>query len=126
MAREVISTLTAPSSTLYSQAIKVGSYVYVSGMVGIDVATGQLVGGTIQEQTSQAIANCRAILAAAGAGLDDVVEVGMLLADPSDFAGLNEAYAECFPVDPPTRYVAKLGVALPGVLVSIRMTAVTS
>lgn len=58
--------------------------------------------------------------------MGDVVEVGVLLSDPSDFAGLNEEYARWFPQDPPTRYVAKLGVDLPGILVSIRMTAFVS
>jgi 2-iminobutanoate/2-iminopropanoate deaminase len=62
-------------------------------------------------------------LQAAGATLHDVVEVGVLLADPADFSGMNEEYATRFPTDPPTRYVAKLGVEIPGVLVSIRMTA---
>ncbi len=59
------------------------------------------------------------------AGLD-VIEVGILLANPADFAGLNEEYARWFPADPPTRYVANLGVELPGLLVSIRMTAFTT
>jgi hypothetical protein len=54
------------------------------------------------------------------------VEVGVLLTNPADFAGLNEEYARAFPTDPPARYVAKLGVELPGVLVSVRMTAITS
>jgi len=61
-----------------------------------------------------------------GAGYDDIVEVGVLLTNPADFAGLNEEYARAFPTDPPARYVAKLGVELPGVLVSVRMTAITS
>ena len=55
--------------------------------------------------------------------MDDVVEVGVLLIDPTDFAGMNDEYATWFPSDPPTRYVAKLGAQIPGVLVSIRMTA---
>jgi 2-iminobutanoate/2-iminopropanoate deaminase len=55
--------------------------------------------------------------------LDDVVEVGVLLASSSDFAGLNEEYGRWFPAESPTRYVARLGVDLPGILVSIRMTA---
>jgi 2-iminobutanoate/2-iminopropanoate deaminase len=67
--------------------------------------------------------NCRAVLEAAGGTLEDVVEVGVLLADPLDFAGMNEEYATWFPTRPPTRYVAKLGVEIHGVLVSIRMTA---
>ena len=71
----------------------------------------------------QALANCEAILRAAGASLDDVVDVGVLLSDPDDFAGMNEEYARWFPSNPPTRYAAKLGAEIPGLLVSIRMTA---
>jgi 2-iminobutanoate/2-iminopropanoate deaminase len=121
--REIISTADAPSSPLYSQAVKAGGLVYVSGLVGIDVITGGLAGPTIGEQTRQALANCRAVLRAAGAAWEDIVEVGVLLTNPADFAGMNEEYATWFPSTPPTRYVAKLGVELPGVLVSIRMTA---
>jgi 2-iminobutanoate/2-iminopropanoate deaminase len=121
--RQVIATPDAPSSPLYSQAVKAGGLVYVSGLTGIDVTTGTLAGSTIQEQTRQALANCEAVLRAADASLEDVVEVGVLLTSPSDFAGMNEEYARWFPAAPPTRYVAKLGVELPGVLVSIRMTA---
>jgi 2-iminobutanoate/2-iminopropanoate deaminase len=58
--------------------------------------------------------------------LAHVVEVGVLLTDPTDFAGMNEEYATWFPAKPPTRYVAKPGVEIPGVLVSIRMTAFVS
>jgi 2-iminobutanoate/2-iminopropanoate deaminase len=123
--REVISTPGAPTSPLYSQAVKAGGFVYVSGVVGIDMATGSLAGDTIHEQTRQALINCRAVLQAAGATLDDVVEVGILLTDPANFAELNDEYVTWFPAAPPTRYVAKLGVELPGVLVSIRMTAFT-
>jgi 2-iminobutanoate/2-iminopropanoate deaminase len=108
---------------LYSQAVKAGGFVYVSGLIGLDVTTGGLAGPTIQEQTRQALANCSAVLRAAGAGWDDIIEVGVLLTDPADFAGMNEEYATWFASRPPTRYVAKLGVELPGVLVSIRMTA---
>src|ERR1700756_413372 len=122
MPREIITTATAPSSPLYSQGIKAGPLVVVSGIVGIDPSTGKLAGDTIQDQTRQAMANCQAILDAGGADLDDVIEVGVLLTDPADFAGLNEEYAQWFPSQPPTRYVAKLGVDLPGLLVSIRMT----
>lgn len=123
--REIVSTADAPSSALYSQGVKAGGFVYVSGQPGIDPAHGALAGPTIQEQTRQALANCRAVLRAAGATWDDIVEVGVLLADPDDFAGMNEEYATSFPGTDPTRYVAKLGVELPGVLVSIRMTAFT-
>jgi len=124
--REIITTANAPSSPLYSQGVKAGPYVLVSGTVGIDPSTGSLAGDTIQDQTRQALANCEAILNAGGASLNDVIEVGILLTHPADFDGLNEEYARWFPAEPPTRYVAKLGVELPGMLVSIRMTAFTS
>ena len=121
--RDVISTRDAPASPLYSQAVKAGDFVHVSGLVGIDVTTGSLAGATIKEQTRQALRNCESVLRAAGATLEDVVEVGVLLANPADFEGMNEEYATWFAAAPPTRYVAKLGVELAGVLVSIRMTA---
>lgn len=125
MPRQIIATATAPSSPLYSQGVKAGPHILVSGIVGVDPETGLLAGDTIQEQTRQALANCEAILAAGGASLDDVTEVGVLLTRPVDFAGLNEEYERWFPADPPCRYVARLGVELPGLLVSIRMTAFT-
>ena len=120
---DVITTPDAPSSPLYSQGVKAGGHIYVSGLVGIDVSTGKLAGATIQEQTRQALTNCQAVLQAAEATFRDVVEVGVLLTNPADFAGMNDEYATWFPAAPPTRYVAKLGVEIPGVLVSIRMTA---
>ena len=123
MPRQVITTAKAPSSALFSQGVKAGPFVFVSGIVGTDPSTGSLAGDTIQEQTRQALTNCEAILQAGGASLEDVVEVGILLTNPADFAGLNEEWARWFPSDPPTRYAAKLGVDVPGLLVSIRMTA---
>lgn len=123
MTRQIITTADAPSSPLYSQGLKAGPHVFVSGTAGIDPSTGSLVENTIQAQTRQALTNCEAILKAGGASLDDVVEVGVLLANPADFAGLNEEYARWFPSEPPTRYVARLGPDLPGLLISIRMTA---
>jgi reactive intermediate/imine deaminase len=126
MPRQIITTANAPSSPLYSQGVRAGPHVLVSGIVGIDPNTGSLAGDTIQDQTRQAMTNCKAILEAAGASLDDVIEVGVLLTNPADFASLNEEYARWFPAEPPTRYVAKLGVELPGLLISIRMTAFTT
>jgi 2-iminobutanoate/2-iminopropanoate deaminase len=124
MTRQIIRTPDAPQSALFSQAIKAGSTIYTSGIVGVDPQTNQLAGSTIQEQTRRALVNCENILRAAGAKLENVVEVHVLLAKPGDFAGFNEEYAKVFPTDPPTRAVAKLGVELPNVLVSIKMTAV--
>jgi len=96
----------------------------MSGIAAIDPQTNQLVGATIQEQTRQALLNCQSILRAAGAQLENVIEVLVLLARPGDFAGLNEEYAKFFPTDPPVRAVAKLGVEVPNLLVSIKMTAI--
>jgi 2-iminobutanoate/2-iminopropanoate deaminase len=124
MGRQIISTPDAPGSPAYAQGVRIGSQVWVSGMTGTDPVTGELAGPSIKEQTRQALANCEQVVAAAGGSSDDIVEVGVLLADPEDFAGLNEAYAEHFAADPPARYVARLGPVLPGVRVSIRMTAV--
>lgn len=123
MPRQFIRDANAPASPLFSQAVKVGSLIFISGTAGIDPATNKVAGPSIQDQTRQAILNCRNILNAAGATLADVVEVQALLANPADFAGLNEAYAPFFAADPPARSVARLGPELPGILVSIRMTA---
>jgi 2-iminobutanoate/2-iminopropanoate deaminase len=123
MTREIVNSAQAPGSPLFSQGVKAGPFVFVSGMVGIDSNSGHLAGDSIQDQTRQALANCESILQAAGASMGDVVEVGVLLSNSSDFTELNAEYARWFPHDPPARYVAKLGVELPGVLVSIRMTA---
>ena len=124
MPRQIIQTPDAPSSPLFSQAVKAGSTVYLSGIVGVDPKTNQMAGPTIQEQTRQALLNCESILRAADADLEHVVEVQVLLTRPNDFAGLNEEYGKFFPTDPPVRSVAKLGVEIPSVLVSIKMTAV--
>jgi 2-iminobutanoate/2-iminopropanoate deaminase len=125
MAKEIIRTIAAPGSPYFSQAVKAGQTIYLSGIVGSDLATNALAGLTIKEQTRQSPENCRAILRAAGSDLEDVVDVQVLLARPEDFAGLNETYAEFFRVDPPARSVCKLGVEIPNVLVSIKMTAYT-
>jgi reactive intermediate/imine deaminase len=126
MPKQIVHTSDAPTSPLYSQGVIAGGQLYVSGMVGIDPATGQLAGADIAGQTRRALENCLAILAAGGASITDIVEVGILLADPADFAGFNEEWARWFADDQPARYVAKLGVELPGILISIRMTAAAS
>jgi 2-iminobutanoate/2-iminopropanoate deaminase len=123
MKKQVIRTEEAPSSPLYSQGVRVGSTIYVSGTVGIDAATERLDGATIQEQTRRALRNCKAIVEAGGGSLQDVVQVTVLLANPADFAGMNEEYAKVFATEPPARAVTKLGVEFPNLLVSIMMTA---
>jgi 2-iminobutanoate/2-iminopropanoate deaminase len=123
MNKQIVTTQGAPTSPLYSQAVRVGGTMYVSGTVGIDVATNEMAGTTIQEQTRQALRNCKLIVEAGGGMLENVVQVTVLLANPADFAGMNEEYAKVFAVEPPARAVTKLGVELPNVLVSITMTA---
>jgi 2-iminobutanoate/2-iminopropanoate deaminase len=122
--RQIIRITNAPTSPLYSQAVKVGPNIYVTGILGLDPATNKAAGPTIQEQTRQALINCQNILRAAGASFENVVEVQVLLARPSDFAGLNEEYAKFFSSDPPVRSVTRLGPELPDILVSIRMNAI--
>ena len=95
----------------------------MSGFVGIIPATKQLAGDTIEEQTGQAIRNCESVLKSAGTNLEKVVQVIVLLSDPADFEGMNKEYAKMFPNNPPARMVAKLGVSLPKVKVSMAMTA---
>jgi 2-iminobutanoate/2-iminopropanoate deaminase len=123
MPRTIIRTSAAPGSPYYSQGVIAGGLLHVSGMVGVVPDTGLLAGPTIAEQTAQALTNCLASAGSCDAGEDDIVEVGVLLADPADFAAFNEEWSHWFGVDPPARYVAKLGVELPGVLVSIRVVA---
>lgn len=126
MPKHIITIDEAPSSPLYSQGVRVASTIYVSGTTGIDPATRQMAGATIQQQTRQALRNCKAILEAGGGTLDDVVQVTVLLANAADFAGMNEEYAKVFATDPPTRAVTRLGVDVPGLLVSIMMVAASS
>ena len=122
MSRQVLTTPAAPSSPLFSQGVRAGSTIYVSGMTGTDATTMQLAGPGIGEQTRQALRNGIAVVEAGGGTVDDVVQVTVLLARPEDFAGMNEEYATVF-ATPPARAVAKLGVEIPNVLVSIMMTA---
>jgi 2-iminobutanoate/2-iminopropanoate deaminase len=122
MSKQIVSTPEVPNSPLFSQAVRVGPMVFISGMAGLDVATGQLAGPTIQEQTRQSLRNCAAVMEAAGGSLNDVVQVTVLLADPSDFAGMNEEYLPVFAQNPPARAVAKLGVDLPNLRISVMMT----
>jgi 2-iminobutanoate/2-iminopropanoate deaminase len=123
MTRQVLATDRAPASPLYSQGVRCGSTIHVSGMVGMDVTTQALAGDTIQQQTRQALRNCGYVLEAGGATLDDVAQVTVLIANPADFDGMNEAYAEVFATDPPARAVARFGPEIPNVLVSVLMTA---
>ena len=124
MEKKVIYSSGAPSSPLYSQGVKAGNLVYLSGFTGMNPVTKQLAGESIEEQTRQAIRNCESVLKSAGSSLVEVVQVIVLLTDPADFEGMNSEYAKFFHEAPPARMVTKLGVSLPKVKVSIAMTAV--
>jgi 2-iminobutanoate/2-iminopropanoate deaminase len=124
MPREVISTPEAPEYPSYSQAVKVGNTIHVAGTIGVDVATGQLAGPTIQEQTRRSLLNCQAILRAGGAELTDAVMVHTLLLRSEDADGVTEVFDEFFPDVRPPRCVSRIGVDRPGILVSIAMVAI--
>jgi 2-iminobutanoate/2-iminopropanoate deaminase len=99
-----ISTSSAPKALgPYSQAIRAGQFLFVSGQVPIDPATGDLVGGTIVDQTRRALQNIGEILNAAGASFQEVVRTTVYLADLADFPLMNEAYATFFSAPQPAR-----------------------
>ena len=101
---ETIHTDNAPKAIgPYSQAVKAGNMLFVSGQIPIDPKTGELSSGTIQEQTKLVLTNIGAILKAAGYGYENVVKTTCLLADISDFADMNKVYAEFFKQNPPAR-----------------------
>lgn len=104
MRREPVKTSNAPAALgPYSQAIKVGEFVYTSGQVAIDPATGELIGGGIAEQTERVLKNVAAVLEAAGSSLDQVVKTLVFLADMDDFSAMNEVYGKFFTGAPPAR-----------------------
>ena len=125
MPREAISTPHAPEHPNYSQAVMVGNTIYVAATAGVDVATGEFAGPTIQEQIRQSLLNCQAILGAGGAELSDAVMVHTLLRRSEDVDGVNEVFDEFFPAVRPPRCISKLGVDRPGILVLIAIVAVT-
>ena len=124
MSRQVVFTSRAakPPAT-YSQAVKAGGLIFVSGTAPHDPATGAIKGTTIQEQTRQSLTNISAILEAAGSSMDKIVSVTIVLADEDDFPGMNEEYVKWFPSNPPARQGAKLPARIPGLKVSIAAIA---
>jgi 2-iminobutanoate/2-iminopropanoate deaminase len=102
--RQAVSTSSAPEAIgPYSQAIRAGSLLFVSGQVPIDPATGQIIAGDIEAQTHRVFQNIRAILAAAGGSFDQVVRTTVFLADMNDFAAMNSVYGTYFASPAPAR-----------------------
>jgi reactive intermediate/imine deaminase len=110
MGKKIISTAAAPAAIgVYSQAVQVGNTIWVSGQIPLDPATKELVAGDIEAQVHQVFRNLKAIVLAAGAGLDDVVKATVFLTDLSHFALVNKVMAEYFREPYPAR--AAVGVA---------------
>ena len=104
MSKEIISTDRAPAAVgPYSQGVKTGNLLFVSGQIPLDPVTNQLVDGDVQVQTRQVLTNLTAVLNAAEASLDKVVKTTVFLTDMKDFPLMNEVYSEFFSSNPPAR-----------------------
>ena len=112
----------------YSHAVAANGFVFVSAQTALKPGgrPGEFTGTTVEEQTRQVLRNIETILKELGGSLGDVVRTTVYLANPADFAKMNEAYAPFFPGDPPARYPARLGTETPGLLVAIDAIAVLS
>ena len=121
---KVISTTKAPAAIgPYSQAIEVNGFVYASGQIPIDPATGQFVEGGIKEQTRQSLTNAQNILKEAGTDLSHVVKTTVFLSDTANFAPMNEVYAEFFTEPYPARSAVAVKDLPKGALVEIEVLA---
>ena len=121
---KVISTTKAPAAIgPYSQAIEVNGFVYASGQIPIDPATGQFVEGGIKEQTRQSLTNAQNILKEAGTDLSHVVKTTVYLSDIANFAPMNEVYAEFFTEPYPARSAVAVKDLPKGALVEIEVLA---
>ena len=124
--KEVVRTESAPApfqGAPYSQAIRAAGLVFVAGQVSLKPDHGEIVGDTIQEQTEQVLTNLRAILEAAGSGLDRLVKTTVYLANLDDFAGMNEVYARHVGDRPPARATIEVARLPSGALVEIEAVA---
>jgi len=124
MAKQIITTADgATSFAAYSQGVKAAGLVFVAGQGPFDPRSGELAGSSIQEQTRQCLKNVEAVLVAAGSSMEKLVSVTFLLAEESDFAGMNEEWGRWFQKDPPARQGAKLPVRPKGMRISIAAIA---
>lgn len=122
--REAISSPNAPAAIgPYSQAIKAGSLLFLSGQIPLDPATGQLVAGGIEAQTRQVFANIEAILKAASLSFDAVVSATVYVADMNDFGKVNEIYATYFSAPAPARATVQVARLPKDSLVEIQVVA---
>ena len=119
-----IATEKAPAAIgPYSQGIKAGGMVFVSGQIPVNPATGELL-TDIAAATRQSLTNLAAVLQAAGCSMDQVVKTTVFLSDLKNFAAMNEVYAEFFKVNPPARSTVEVGALPKGAVVEIEAIAV--
>ena len=122
--RAVITTPGAPGAIgPYSQAVRAGGLVFVSGQIPLDPATGAVVEGGVGAQTARVLDSLRAILEASGSGLGRVVKTTIFLTDLGGFAEVNEVYARYFPADPPARSTVQVAALPRGVKIEIEAVA---
>ena len=125
MSKTVILTADAPKPvSAYSQAIQSGSLLFLAGQIPLDPSTGQVVSGTIAEETDRVMANVQAVLGAAGATLEHVVKTTVYLTNMADFPAFNAAYARYFPSEPPARSTVAVAALPLGVRVEVEAIAV--
>ncbi|MDE6819026.1 MAG: RidA family protein [Muribaculaceae bacterium] len=123
--KTVIKSASAPAALgPYSQAIRKGDTLYLSGQLGIVPTTGELISPDVAEQTTQALANMKAVLAQAGASVEDVCKVTVFLTDMADFQTVNDVYARTFTADPPARSCVAVAALPKGGRVEVEAIAV--
>ena len=124
MRKQIIHTSEAPQALgPYSQAVRIGNLVFLSGQIPLDPASGKVVDGDIEAQTKRVMENLSAVLRAAGASFADVVKTSIFLADLGHFAKMNEIYGNYFTSEPPARSTVQVGALPRGVLIEIDMIA---
>ena len=122
--KTVIATTAAPGAIgPYSQAIEANGFVFVSGQIPLDPATGAFVPGGVEEQAEQSLRNLKAVLAGAGCTLGDVVKTTVFLSDMNNFSVMNEVYATFFPQNPPARSAVEVARLPKNALVEIEAIA---
>jgi 2-iminobutanoate/2-iminopropanoate deaminase len=125
--KSVVSTDQAPAAIgPYSQAIKAGGFVFTSGVIPLDPATGEVVPGDITAQAERVLASLKSVLEAAGSGIDRVVKTTCFLQNLGDFAAFNAVYANTFTGDAPARSTVEVAKLPRGVLVEVEAVALLS